>query len=475
MRAALTIGLATAAALAAAVPASATPATPLLAAGEGTFVAISGDEVLLGSSSGGRALVRGIPAAGGDPVVRFRAPQAPRGRISAVRLLDASERRVAFMTVEAASDEGPVTRVSAYAGPPAGPYALISSGRPSATAQRVPGWIDVDGDRVLLVDIQNRRPVATVIEADGSRAAVPLPRDGYDPRLAGDLVTARTDPPTGSDDTGRLRIFDRRTGGTRTLVTPAGSDEYAVRADGLVVTDVGGNRGLVAMAPGAESRRLGAGTSLGALDGPAEELLIRGDVALGLAFPSRLVESGERVAVIPIAGGPPRLAGPVTSNVSAAAIGDRWVAWVANGCLAAVSRAALPAAEPIAAGGCPRAEATIEEGTSEPRARVRRVLARAGCLTAPGDRCDIVVAAELDPDRGARVSLASRRVAVAAGRSRLVSLPLTGADVRALRRASDDDGFAPIRLTAAAVDPAGRRSTAVAGSFVCPDRCRSPR
>ena len=157
--------------------------------------------MLLGSSSGGRALVRGVPAAGGEPVVRFRAPQAPpRGRISAVRLLDASERRVAFMTVEAGSNEGPVTRVSAYAGPPAGPYVLISSGRPSATTQRVPGWIDVDGDRVLLVDIQNRRPVATVIEADGSRAAVPLPRDGFDPRLAGDLVTARTDPPTGSSD-----------------------------------------------------------------------------------------------------------------------------------------------------------------------------------------------------------------------------------------------------------------------------------
>ena len=138
-------------------------------AGEGTFVTISGDDVLLGSSSGGRALVRGVPAAGGEPVVRFRAPQAPRGRISAVRLLDASERRVAFMTVEAGSNEGPVTRVSAYAGPPAGPYVLISSGRPSATTQRVPGWIDVDGDRVLLVDIQNRRPVATVIEADGSR------------------------------------------------------------------------------------------------------------------------------------------------------------------------------------------------------------------------------------------------------------------------------------------------------------------
>ena len=180
----------------------------------------------------------------------------------------------------------------------------------------------------------------------------------------------------------------------------------------------------------------------------------RSTVAPRSDWPSRAA-SWSRASASPSSPSPAvrrMLAGPVTSSVSAAAIGDRWVAWVANGCLAAVSRAALPAAEPIAAGGCPRAEATIEEGTSEPRARVRRVLARAGCLTAPGDRCDIVVAAALDPDRGAR---ADARQPPRRGRGR--RQPARVAATQRCRRASPAPRQRRRRLRTHPPDRGGRR------------------
>jgi hypothetical protein len=127
-----------------AVPArAAAPATiPLRYDRNATVVASSGPDVLVMDESFNRSMrVLAIPRTGGKPrtLLTGRGAQGDSGRLAA------SARRVA-VTVDAKHAH----RV--YTGPPSGPLKLVRRTRDPDDDTWTPGFLDVDGDRMLLVE-----------------------------------------------------------------------------------------------------------------------------------------------------------------------------------------------------------------------------------------------------------------------------------------------------------------------------------
>jgi hypothetical protein len=115
---------------------------PLLDAPRGQDVAVAGGEVLVAAATaGGGARLSAIPAAGGPARVVFEVPRRGRGWTSVLRLSSSSQ--LTALLVAFLDSNGYFRDWRVYAGPPAGPLALVQRVRP---AGRRPVWTPLDVD-----------------------------------------------------------------------------------------------------------------------------------------------------------------------------------------------------------------------------------------------------------------------------------------------------------------------------------------
>ena len=319
-----------------------------------TLIAISGDEVLVGgSSASGSAQLRAVPATGGAPVTRFLA-QAREGFSVGLDALDASAERVAFIL----RDDGPgVQAATAFVGPPSGPFRPVTTG--TLRQPHDATGIDVDGARVLLLESDGEaNSFATVIDADGSRTQIRLPDDVEAVRLSGDLIGISSDSPSarrtcgsGCSTAARARCAGGPCGMPAISSRCARMDSSrrsptsttTARSSSPPRPDAGD------CAPSARPRRRHSTTTRCRRRSPATACSWRRHWAAARKRSSGHWSSRPAAArhSLPV---------PRQSSFDTAAISDRWVAWLINECIAAVPRAALPAAEALGPGPCPRAE-----------------------------------------------------------------------------------------------------------------------
>jgi hypothetical protein len=427
----------------------------LLDAERAEDVAVAGGEVLVAASTArGGARLTAVPVAGGPSRTVFRvAPPERRGWTSTTRLVSSAQ--LAALLVEFTDQEGNTGEWRVYAGPPAGPLALVQRVR-----RRRPGriWfpidLDVHGDRLLIQEIRLPRPrFRLTVHAPGlSPASVPQGAFGAPAAVAGERlaylgVTGRADARP------LIRVVDWRTGrlsGSLDLDSPPDDIEEQhldLAEDGRVVAAIDGR--LLTGAPGERVDRL-PGTS-GAPD---------------LSTPRF---AGERV--VALAGGPldtqrpvvidPRAAtrhrlGPRSTALTSLAADETTVAWLANGCVLAANVDDVAPLKVVPPGPCPRAEVVL--GDHDRRLRGRSLRVRVTCVAAPPPGC-----------RGAVVlGFAGRagkgRFRLATGRTRLVRVRLSRRGMAAVRRQLRHGPVAMLRLGARVAD--GRTSLEGEAGFV---------
>ena len=275
----------------------------------------------------------------------------------------------------------------------------------------------------------------------------------------------------------RVRLLDRGTGALRWRAVWDGGYQFALRADGLIasIADLDDDRQeLFTTAPGQPLRALGPAAPA-TLDDDTLSPQIAGD---GILVAEALGDGEEtlvRPLVLPTGGGPALPAGPATDSLDTAAISDRWVAWMTNECIAAVPRAALPAAEALGPGPCPRAELALDGDVLVARTDARRIEIPVRCATAPPPGCDTDLQLKLARSaRGGPRLLARIRTLVPPGPTTRVAIRLSPTAFRYLRRAARRDviGTADIRVVATVTAPGGPNATTERYDDICAGRCR---
>jgi hypothetical protein len=186
----------------------------LLDAPRAQDVAVASAEFLVAeSTSRGGVRLRAVPVAGGPARVVFEVPPRGRGWTSVLRL--ASSAQLTALLVAHLDPNGNFRDWRVYAGPPAGPLALIQRGRRTGTGRTwTPLDIDVHGDRLLIQEL--RQPWfsfrLTVRAPDGTAPPVPQGRFGMPTAVAGDLL-AYVGATGRADGRAVIRLIDWRTGG----------------------------------------------------------------------------------------------------------------------------------------------------------------------------------------------------------------------------------------------------------------------
>jgi hypothetical protein len=361
-------------------------------------VAVAGEEVLVaaGTARGGARLMA-VPAAGGPARVVLEVPGRRRGWTSVLRL--ASSARLTALLVAFLDSSGNFRDWQVYAGPPAGPLALVQRVRDTGR-QRIwtPIDVDVHDDRLLVQEL--RQPGFTfrlaVRAPDGTAPPVAQGRFGAPTAVAGEQLAYvnRT----------FIRIVDWRTGqlsSTIELGRHSGDieDRHLDMTDGArVVAAIAGR--LMTGGPGVPTGQLPGSTGVAGLTAPR----FAGERVAALAPAGR---RAERPVVIDPAAGTLRRVGPPSSELTGIAANESTVAWLANGCVLAADAAPaaappgappapLPAPGPPSAtpaqtldapppGPCPRAEVDLGEEGNRVRGRILRVPVI--CVAAPPPGC----------------------------------------------------------------------------------------
>lgn len=439
---------------AAADPAAAAPRA-LLDVKRAEDVAVSGGAVLVAATTarGGARLIA-APAAGGPAHTVFGvAPPGRRGWTSTTRL--AASGQLAALLVEFTDPEGDAREWRVYAGPPAGPFAVVQR-----TLLRRPSrfWfpfdLDVHGDRLLVQEVRVPRPFFRLtVHAPGMPPArLPQGPFGAPAALAGDQVAYHG--VTGRADARPLiRVVDWRTG------RPAGSIELRrhsgdIEERHLDLADGGRavaalDGGLYAGAPGERAHRLRGSARMAGLSTP------RFAGARVAALAEARHHSYRPVLIDPRTGSRHSL-GPRSTALTSIAADETTVAWLANGCVLTADTVDVAPLKAVPAGPCPRAEAVLDDHDRRLRGRSLRV--RVTCVAAPRTGCRGVAVLGFDGRAG------RGRFRVVAGRSRLVRVRLTRRGMAALRRQHAYDPEAQLRLDARLTD--GRVSLEAAPRFV---------
>jgi hypothetical protein len=246
-------------------PAAASPRA-LLDAPRAEDVALAGGEVLVVSTTRrGVARLTAVPVGGGEPQSRLVARPPGGGDFNALPRL-ASSAQLAAMLVEFSGPEDEADwRV--YAGPPAGPLAMVHRVRLRGPPRLLwmPVEIDVHGDRLLIQEIRlpiregGRRRVASrvIVHAPGvSPTRVPQGPYATPTVVAGDRIAYAA----GRRGRPLIRIVDWRTGRlTGTIGIDQGSADSWDRhldlsEDGRAVVELDGD--LLTGAPGERARPL---------------------------------------------------------------------------------------------------------------------------------------------------------------------------------------------------------------------------
>jgi hypothetical protein len=198
----------------------------LLDAPRAQDVAVAGAEVLVAAStSRGGVRLSTIPAVGGPARVVLEVPPRGRGWTSVLRL--ASSAQLSALLVAHFDPNGYPRDWRVYAGPPAGPLALVQRVRRTGLARTwTPLDIDIHGDRLLIQEL--RQPWfsfrLTVRAPDGTAPPVPQGRFGMPTAVAGDLL-AHLGTRGRADGRAFIRLVDWRTGRLSSLMEIARPSE----------------------------------------------------------------------------------------------------------------------------------------------------------------------------------------------------------------------------------------------------------
>jgi hypothetical protein len=374
-------------------------------------VALGGSDVLvMRELRNGTTQLIAVPRTGGRARTLLSVPSV-QPVFETQRALSASDARVALITeILGRRDQTVEWRV--YSGPPSGPLQIV---------RRIPeheGWepvlVDVDGDRLLIVEAREEK-------GDAARAYILDPAFGLVPvAWASDAVTpvaiAGGRAAVYARQPRRVAVVDLATGAEQAAVPlgkPTERLDLDLAADGRVL--VSARAGISVASPGAALQTVpgSRGLSRASFVGAAMAAFYDSGhpVLVGL--------DGTRTAL-----GPP-------SRVLTAFAGDpHGFAWVANGC---IRYAAFPvtASAPQAHDPCPTTEIGLYLiADSKLRGRTVRVPVR--CVTAPTGVCRGTVLGR-DGEGGRRV-VARGRFAVPVGKERRVPMRIERETVERFRR-----------------------------------------
>jgi len=376
-------------------------------------VALAGPDVLVVRElRNGTTEMIAVPLTGGRSRTLLSVPSV-QPVFETERNLSASDARVALIT-EILDRRDRTVEWRVYSGPPSGPLQIV---------RRIPereGWepvlVDVDGDRVLIVEASEDAARAYILDPAFGLVPIAWANYAFAPvAIAGGRAAVYASRPR------RAAVVDLATGAEQAVVPlrgPALPPNVDLAADGRMVVYT--RNGISVASPGAApqtvpgSRDLSpasfAGAGIAAFDDGGRPVLVGFD--------------GARTAL-----GPP-------SRVLTGFAGDpQGFAWVANGC---VRHAALPvtASDPQAHDPCPTTEIGLYLITkSKLRGRTVRVPVR--CVTAPTGVCRGTVLGR-DGEGGRRV-VARGRFAVPVGMERRVRMRIERKTVARFRR--KDFGF----------------------------------
>jgi hypothetical protein len=364
----------------------------LLDVPRGDDVAVAGGEVLVAATTaGGGARLSAVPAAGGPARVAFEVPARGRGWTSVLRLSSSSQ--LTALLVASLDSNGYFRDWRVYAGPPAGPLALVQRVR---HAGRRPVWtpldVDVHADRLLVQELrQPRFAVRLVVRApDGTAPPVRQRRFGSPTAVAGEQL-AYVGAGGRADRRAFIRVVDWRTGrlsNSMELTPPPDEieDRHLDMTDGARVVAALDGR-LMTGAPGVPIAQLPGSGAVAGLTAPR----FAGGRVAALA-PAR--RGAKRPVVIDPAAGTLQRVGPPSTDLTGIAASEATVAWLANGCLLATDAAGgTPSGglDALPPGPCPRAEVDLGEASDRVRGRVLRVPVICPVAPQPGCRGEVLL------------------------------------------------------------------------------------
>ena len=386
-------------------------------------VAVAGDEVLVaaGTARGGARLMA-VPAVGGPARLVLEVPARGRGWTSVLRL--ASSAQLTALLVAFLDANGTFRDWRVYAGPPAGPLALVQ--RVRHAGQR-PVWtpidLDVHGDRLVVQELRQPRFAFRLVARAPDGTAPPVlqgSRFGAPTAVAGDQLAYLS--------RSLIRIVNWRTGrlsGSIEVGRYSGDieDRHLDMTDGArVVAAIDGR--LLTGAPGVPVQELPGSGAVAGLSLPR----FAGERVAALAPAPR---GAEQPVVIDPAAGTLQRVGPPSTELAGFAANDSTVAWLANGCVLAADAATVadPPTQTLDApppGPCPRAEVDLGEGGDRVRGRILRVPVICLAAPQPGCRGEVLLGKAGWAGRG--------RFQVPPGERRSVRVRLSGRGIARVRR-----------------------------------------
>ena len=370
-----------------------------------TAVALAGDEVLVLRDRRRGAELLAVPRTGG-PARTLLSVRSARPTWPNEESLAASDERVAVF-VEIANRRGRTVEWRVYSGPPAGPLEIVRRTRVRNSGTWAPFLLDVDGSRVLLVEVHEGGD-------DAVRASVLDPLVGFIPvewadesmapvAIAGRHAAAVAARPR------RLAIVDLFTGAPEATVrVPRYAYDHDVDlAAGRLVAAT--RAGLITMRPGEAAQTLSDTEGLSA---PR----FGGD-AIAAFQDGRPVVLGAAREVLD----------PPSSVPTGLAADARGIAWLANGCLR-YSALATPFPAPQADDPCPSTEIALAYIASSPL-EGRHVRVPVRCVAAATGTCRGTTLGKLR-----RKVVARGRFAIPTGAVRHVRMRMTRAAAARFRR-----------------------------------------
>jgi hypothetical protein len=339
-----------------------------------THVALAGSEVLVARELRDGSVALDAVALNGGARRSVLSVSSPSGWDET--MLVASPQRVGFVIQRGS---GGTVEWRLYSGPPSGPLELVYR----VTGHHGPMWmpehVDVDGDRLLLVEGQEFDSAVRARVLEPGFGLVPVAWAGarlVPVALAGEHAAALVVDRSGEWRVDRVALVDRVTGAEQAaLPTVPGNVPAPVDVDltagGQIVAELGSKLSIAspteAPRPILDSHNLDmprfAGAGIAALE-----------TARTVTWPVLLAPDKTRT----------RLGDP-TGYITEFAADDHGVAWLANGCLRYAAIAGPPPAAP-ATDPCPTTEIGLYMN-NDPRLRGREIRVPVLCINAPDDVC----------------------------------------------------------------------------------------
>ena len=376
-------------------------------------VALAGpDAVVLRQASDERSQLVAVPRGGGKPQTVLTVKRMNFVFEDESRRLAASAARVALIAeIEDAQDRTVEWRV--YSGPPRGPIGVVRA-LPVREAW-VPALVDVDGDRVLIVEArpESDGPIRAFL-FDSAAGLVPIPwarASALPIEISGGFAAASMAGPN------RVAVLDLATGAE--LVTVPLSDrergaDLSLAPDGRVA--VATQAGVMVAGPGAAARLVPGTKGL-------NRVHLAGETLSG-------IDTKGRAVALPVGGGRITTLGPPTRVFIDAAGDASGYAWIANGC-ARVAAIPVSTAPTRSSDPCPTTEIAYAYIAST-RLRGRTITVPVGCVTAPRGVCRGTAIARIFEGDGK--AAATGRFAIPVGKSREVKMRVTRAALAEFRR-----------------------------------------